>query len=364
MKKWILCFILLPFFCFSAHALSAKSAVVIDADTGAILFSQNADEVLPMASTTKIMTAIVAIEEGNTQKEYTVKKDYTLVEGSSMYLKENEKISVLDTLYGLMLMSGNDAALAIAGEYGGNDAFVQKMNDKASSLGLVNTHFDNPNGLDSENHHTTALELAKLTAYALKNPTFAEIVSTKTYTSGTRTMTNHNKLLKMYDGCIGVKTGYTKKSGRCLVSAVKQNGRTLIAVTLNDPNDWNDHISMFDSAFKLYNPVIIQKKGDIISNVYCEGGTKSKVKLACENNITVWLTEDEKSNVEFSVCGRPFVYAPIKSGERYGKINYMLNGEVIASDYLIFFSKSDILPPELSLLEKIQQKLLSLFNLL
>ena len=151
-----------------------------------------------MASTTKIMTALIALECGDLDRVYTVKKEYTLVEGSSMYLREGEKISLRDTLYGLMLMSGNDAALAVAGECGGQEAFVAAMNDKALELGLANTHFDNPNGLDSENHHTTARELAKLTAYAMENADFRQIVGTAAYTMEGRAMTNHNKLLRLY----------------------------------------------------------------------------------------------------------------------------------------------------------------------
>lgn len=361
MRKLFICLLFLQIFYLSAGAVSAKSAVVIDADTGAVLFAQNENEVLSMASTTKIMTALIAIENGNLEREYSVKKEYTLVEGSSMYLKENEKISILDTLYGLMLMSGNDAALAIAGECGGFDAFVDKMNNKAIELGLENTHFENPNGLDAETHHTTALELAKLTAYAMQNPTFAQIVSTETYTSGTRTMTNHNKLLKIYENCIGVKTGYTKKSGRCLVSAAEQNSRTLIAVTLNDPDDWNDHISMLNNAFELYKPTVIQKSGNIIGEVNCQGGTENNIKLSGSSDITLWLTDEEKNNLSFTISGRPFVYAPAHVGQIYGTINYTLNDKVLATDDLVFSSKADMQQPSLSLIQKIIQKFLSIF---
>ena len=176
-----------------------------------------------MASTTKIMTALCAIEQGDLDRVYTVKPEYTQAEGSSMYLKPGEKLTIRDTLYGLMLMSGNDAALAIAGECGGQEQFVGKMNDKAAELGLIHTHFENPNGLDGETHHTTAQELAQLTAEALKNPDFREIVGTWSTNRAGRVMTNHNKMLKLYDGAIGVKTGFTKKCGRCLVSAVERN---------------------------------------------------------------------------------------------------------------------------------------------
>ena len=173
-----------------AKALSAQSAVVLDADTGAVRFAHQAHQVLPMASTTKIMTALCAIEQGDLDRVYTVKPEYTQAEGSSMYLKPGEKLTIRDTLYGLMLMSGNDAALAIAGECGGQEQFVGKMNDKAAELGLIHTHFENPNGLDGETHHTTAQELAQLTAEALKNPDFREIVGTWSTNRAGRVMTN------------------------------------------------------------------------------------------------------------------------------------------------------------------------------
>ena len=235
-----------------AGAVSARGAVVIDADTGETLFEQNADSRLPMASTTKIMTALVALGEGDLDRVYIVKPEYAAVEGSSMYLKAGETLSLRDTLYGLMLASGNDAAVAIAGECGGMTAFVGKMNAKAAELGLMDTHFDNPNGLPSDTHYTTAHELAKITAAALKDPVFRQIVSTKSCTVSGHALSNHNRLLSMYDGAIGVKTGYTRAAGRCLVSAAERNGRTIIAVTLNDPNDWNDHMEMLDAGFAQY----------------------------------------------------------------------------------------------------------------
>ena len=244
-----------------AGAVSARAAVVIDADTGETLFEQNADSRLPMASTTKIMTALVALGEGDLDRVYTVKPEYAAVEGSSMYLKAGETLSLQDTLYGLMLASGNDAAVAIAGECGGMTAFVGKMNAKAAELGLTDTHFDNPNGLPSDTHYTTAHELAKITAAALKDPVFRQIVSTKSCTVSGHALSNHNRLLSMYDGAIGVKTGFTRAAGRCLVSAAERNGRTIIAVTLNDPNDWNDHREMLDAGFAQYSEVTLHKAG-------------------------------------------------------------------------------------------------------
>ena len=277
-----------------AGAVSARAAVVIDADTGETLFEQNADSRLPMASTTKIMTALVALGEGDLDRVYTVKPEYAAVEGSSMYLQAGERLSLQDTLYGLMLASGNDAAVAIAGECGGMTAFVGKMNAKAAELGLTDTHFDNPNGLPSDTHYTTAHELAKITAAALKDPVFRQIVSTKSCTVSGHALSNHNRLLSMYDGAIGVKTGFTRAAGRCLVSAAERNGRTIIAVTLNDPNDWNDHREMLDAGFAQYSEVTLHKAGDTIANARVFGGDTASVPLAAKNTVTAYLLPGEK----------------------------------------------------------------------
>ncbi len=232
---------------------SAQAAILVDVTEGRVIFAQNEKLRLPMASTTKIMTAIVAIEL--TPLDYTVRvpKGAVGVEGSSIYLYEGEEITFRDLLYGLMLESGNDAAEAIAITVGGTrERFIALMNEKAAELGLTDTHFENPHGLPSENHYTSALDLAKLTHYALENEIFAKTVSTKRYEAcnGKRLFVNHNKLLFSYDGLIGVKTGYTKASGRCLVTAAKRNGKTLVAVTLNDYYCSADHARMHDYGFK------------------------------------------------------------------------------------------------------------------
>ena len=281
-----------------AGAVSARAAVVIDADTGETLFEQNADSRLPMASTTKIMTALVALGEGDLDRVYTVKPEYAAVEGSSMYLQAGETLSLQDTLYGLMLASGNDAAVAIAGECGGMTAFVGKMNAEAAELGLTDTHFDNPNGLPSDTHYTTAHELAKITAAALKDPVFRQIVSTKSCTVSGHALSNHNRLLSMYDGAIGVKTGFTRAAGRCLVSAAERNGRTIIAVTLNDPNDWNDHREMLDAGFAQYSEVTLHKAGDTIANARVFGGDTASVPLAAKNTVTAYLLPGEKEKLQ------------------------------------------------------------------
>ena len=229
--------------------VSATAAILLDADSGQVLYEKNADQQMLIASTTKIMTVLVALEHADLAAEVTV-KDSHMVEGSSMYLKPGEKVSVEALLYGVMLCSGNDAAVALA-DYCGNgvNQFVGWMNEKAAQLGMEDSSFANPNGLDDETHYSTARDMAKLAACAVRNETFVRLSSTESVTIGGRTMTNHNKLLHMVDGCIGMKTGYTKAAGRTLVSSAVRDGRCLVAVTLQDGNDWADHAALYDYGF-------------------------------------------------------------------------------------------------------------------
>jgi len=356
--KKLMCIVLLFISGFAhAGALSAEGTVVIDADTGDTLFERNADERLPMASTTKIMTALVALSEGNLEREYTVKKEYTLVEGSSMYLREGERITMRDTLYGLMLCSGNDAALAVAGECGGFEAFIEKMNAKADELGLSDTHFDNPNGLTSETHYTTARDLAKITAAALQDPVFRKIVSTVSYTVGEHVMRNHNRLLESYEGTIGVKTGFTKAAGRCLVSAAERNGRTLIAVTLNDPDDWNDHRSLLDEGFSLYNEVTLHEAGDEVAEQKVFGGDIDTVPLIAQNTVKAYIRQEERDKVELLRYGSKICYAPVVKSAQAGRIEYRVGGKTIASDSISYGGSSVLVPEKKSLPERIIEKI-------
>ncbi len=280
-----------------------------------------------------------------------------------MYLKPGEQLTIRDTLYGLMLMSGNDAALAIAGECGGMEAFVQQMNDKAKTLGLTHTHFENPNGLDAETHHTTAQELAQLTAYALKNHDFREIVGTASTTRAGRAMVNHNKMLRLYEGAIGVKTGFTKKCGRCLVSAAKRNGRTLIAVTLNDPDDWQDHAALLDDGFARYQPVTLHESGAIVGKVPVEGGTEPEVSLCADRTLTLWLTPAEQEQVEVTYRGKRFVYAPAVQGDYYGEIVYHIGDHILKTDTLTYDRDIEQLPPRPGLLTRCMDFICGLFGL-
>ncbi|WP_213645145.1 D-alanyl-D-alanine carboxypeptidase family protein [Paenibacillus lautus] len=249
----------------------AQAAALIDVTSGRVLYSKNGDERLRIASLTKIMTAIVAIEHGKLDDRVKISKNAFAKEGSSIFLKLGEEMTLENLLYGLMLRSGNDAATAIAEHVGGTEeGFVLLMNEKAAGLGLTNSHFMNPHGLDHDEHYSSANDVAKLTAYALKNPVFSEIVKTPTKKAPNPNEAwdykwdNKNKMLRFYEGADGVKTGYTKKAFRCLVSSATRNGQQIAAVTLNDGNDWNDHSKMLDYGFAHFPLKKVTEKGQKI----------------------------------------------------------------------------------------------------
>ena len=251
---WVLCFI----FCITpavAEALevSATAAVLMDADMGQVLYEKNGDRQMLIASTTKIMTALVVLEHAAPDDVITVTPDH-MAEGSSMYLRAGETVRVEELLYGLLLCSGNDAALALTECAGGLTPFVALMNEKAAALGMAHTSFANPNGLDADGHYSTARDMAVLAAAAVENPTFRRICSSRSVTIGQRTMENHNRLLRQMEGCIGLKTGYTRAAGRTLVSCTERDGCRLVAVTLRDGNDWADHAALYDYGFRLTAP--------------------------------------------------------------------------------------------------------------
>lgn len=236
--------------CAAPMQLSAKCAVLMDAQTGEVLYEKNAGQRALIASTTKIMTGLLVCEQPDLDRTVTVPDCAVGVEGSSMYLKKGEKLTLRALLYGMMLHSGNDAALTLAIAAAGSEAaFVRQMNLRACALGLSDTHFANPHGLDSGENYSTALDLARLARAALENEMFRAVVSTKTIECAGRTLTNHNKLLWRYEGCIGVKTGYTRHAGRILVSAAERGEERLIAVTIADPDDWRDHTALLDHGF-------------------------------------------------------------------------------------------------------------------
>ncbi|MBQ2286045.1 MAG: D-alanyl-D-alanine carboxypeptidase [Clostridia bacterium] len=330
----VLCAVLLSGIRISAMAVSAKAAAVINGDTGEILFSQNAYERLPMASTTKIMTALLLCEHGEPEKEITVTSDMLKVEGSSMGLLAGDKVTYHDLLYGMMLASGNDAANVTAIALGGTvEQFVEKMNAKAAELGLNNTHFVTPSGLDAEGHYTTAAELAALAAYALKNESFAKAAASESAVLNygnppyRRSLKNHNKMLKLYEGAVGVKTGFTKKSGRCLVSAARKDGKLAVAVTLNDPDDWSDHSALLDFGLSSIKQTEYSPKTSMYA-IPVIGSDTEKLQVFIEPYTVNTL---ETQNVNCTVNLPKFLYAPVEKGDLLGTAVYTLNGKVIGT---------------------------------
>lgn len=324
----------------AAPDVSAKSAVLIEAESGRVLYQKNAFIRLPMASTTKIMTAIVAIERGDLGKTVTVAKEAVGVEGSSIYLEPNEKLTLESLVWALLLQSANDAATAIAIEVGGSvEGFAKMMNEKADELGLTATHFTNPHGLDDEDHYTSAYDLARIAAYALSNETFRTICSTYKKTiphgeDGTRVLINHNKLLRLYDGAIGVKTGFTKRSGRCLVGAAERDGLTLVSVTLSAPDDWNDHKEMLDFGFSHYEHVTLAEKGGFTAPLSLTGGTADYVIAANAEEMNVMLNRAH-GEITYRIEAPQTLFAPVKVGDTLGRLVYLCDGEEIASSPLV-----------------------------
>lgn len=340
MKKIVCCLLvvglILPFFGANAFAavpgVSAVSAVVIEAETGTVLFSKNMSERRAMASTTKIMTAILTIEAGDLDREFTVDSFAIMVEGTSMGLREGDRVSRRDLLYGIMLPSGNDAANAAAVSVSGSvAAFVEKMNAKAGALGLSDTHFATPSGLDADGHYTTAYDLAMLTAYAMRNELFREVVSCryKEVEFGNppykRTLYNSNKMLTRYEGAVGVKTGFTDNARRCLVSAAERDGTMLIAVTLNAPDDWNDHAKMLDYGFSQVSAYPLETG---CSAKVAVAGTEMKVGVYADNAV-MSLTAVQRQRLERRVMLPRMVYGAVEKGQKLGYIEYLLDGKPV-----------------------------------
>ncbi|WP_010273935.1 D-alanyl-D-alanine carboxypeptidase family protein [Paenibacillus senegalensis] len=305
---------------------NAEAAALIDVTSGRILHSSGGDKPMRIASLTKIMTAIVAIEHGELSDSITVSRRAFGKEGSSIYLKLGEEMSLHHLLYGLMLRSGNDAAVAIAEHVGGSlEGFVYLMNQKAEELGMDNSQFMNPHGLDEEGHYSTANDMAKLTAYALKNPVFQEIVKTerkrvsRADESWDTIWYNKNKMLHFYEGADGVKTGYTRLARRCLVSSATRNGQQLAVVTLNDPNDWVDHRELLDYGFQ-YFPLeeVVQR------------GASAQEGLVYGSSFSYALAEGEREQLERQVTAIPVDSVDYRFGER-GRATFYLNGKTIGS---------------------------------
>ena len=372
-KKLFLCFFttlllfsVLPFASSNAVAeglsVSAKAAVLIEADTGRVLFAKNKDMQLPMASTTKILTALITLESDNLDELFVVDEKAIQVEGSSMGLQKGDSASLRTLACGMLLPSGNDAANAAAVRIGGSIAeFAAMMNQRAAAIGMTNSHFVTPSGLDDEQHYSTAHDMAKLARVALKNNAFQDICSRNIAKVEfgnppyERWLKNHNRLLNEYKGAIGVKTGFTKKSGRCLVSAAERDGVTLIAVTLNAPNDWQDHTLMFNYGFNDVKPQQYDVKyEDIQLNVV--GGKSDKVGVVPLTSTMVNVEENKLQDITQKVIAEHFYYAPIQAGDVVGKIELYLDGEEIGTATLIASEdvQRDITEIKYSLWDKIK----------
>lgn len=316
-------------------AISAQKAILLDAETGRVLYEKDADSRSLIASTTKIMTALLICEHCNVLDRMEIPKEAVGIEGSSMYLQEGEVLSLQELLYGLMLRSGNDAAVALAIYCAGTvEHFAAMMNDKARQLGLTGTHFENPHGLDAPAHYSTARDLAVLSAYAMKNPVFQQTVSSKTVRAGNRTMQNHNKLLWRVEGADGIKTGYTKAAGRILVSSAVRDGRRLICVTINDGNDWADHSTLLEKGFSSYSVEQLIRKGECLGTSAVFSGKKAEVPLIAAADFSFALRKDEQPQIILS--GPGFAYAPVIKGKTAGYAYVCIGDAVVGTVKLVY----------------------------
>ena len=371
MQKRIVCSVLIMSMLFSAFSFacrgdnrisvdsSAKSAVLMDSQSGELIFSKNENEKLPIASTTKIMTAIIVL--GNTTLDTVISVDKRAcgIEGSSAYLSEGAEVSIEDLLYALMLQSANDAAVALALYVGEGEAenFVSLMNEKAKMLGMKNSHFENPHGLCEDGHYSSAYDMALLMRYAMQNELFGKITSTYKYHSKAlnSSFVNHNRLLKSLKGCIGGKTGFTKKSGRCLVSTAERDGCEFICVTLSCPDDWQEHTAMYEKAFSDYCGYELVTRGQYgfclpVVNSDCD-------TLYAEAEYTkALIKKSDTDKIKAKTHLHRFYYAGIEKGEKVGEMIFYLDDKEIAKSDILATNSCDNIS-----YKNIFEKLLSFF---
>ena len=316
----------------SAPEVSGEAGILISSD-GTCLWEKNADEKRLIASTTKLMTALVSLENAGLEEKVSVTEGMCLVEGSSMYLRAGEQYTVRELLLGLLLASGNDAALALAIHIAGSEeAFVRLMNQRAEELGLKNTHFENPHGLDAQTHYSSARDLAMLMVKCMDVPAFRRLVGTLSAEIKGLTFLNHNRLLTLCPGCLGGKTGYTRAAGRCLVSCCERDGLLLVCVTLSAPDDWNDHLRLYDWAYDTFQLRILSE--DISFEVPVISGTRTQVHAVPPAGCRILLPRRE--NVEARAELPRFVFAPISAGEYAGRLRLTFGGEELAELPLVF----------------------------
>ena len=356
MKRLVSVFtaVLLTAFCLCGTAsfgaeepeIYAKAAVLISADTGEVIYGLNAAEKLPMASTTKIMTTLLCLESGGLYDEFVVDSEAIKVEGSSMGLREGDIVTKYALCCGMLLPSGNDAANAAAVRISGSiEAFAEHMNERARKMGLSRTFFVTPSGLEEEGHGSSAADMALLAREALKNELFREICSKESIKVSfgappyDRWLYNTNKLLSMYDGVYGVKTGFTDEAGRCLVSACQRDGKNLICVTLNDRNDWNDHIALYEYGFDAVRQLELRLPEDITADI--AGGTSEKLRLVNENiTYTVSTVAGNADDFTYTVLRPPFLYAPVKAGEEAARLRISYFGREV--DTVPLYAAGDV----------------------
>ncbi len=322
--------------------ITAKSAIVIDAATGKVLYEKDADSQRYPASTTKIMTLIVALERGNLDDIVTVSKNASQTEGSTLWLEPGEKMKLSDLLYGMMLISGNDATVAVAEHIAGSvDAFARLMTEKAKEIGAKDTSFVNSSGLPDPMHYTTAHDMARITAYGYKNPMFRQIVSTKEKQlpwadkGYNRQLDNENRMLWLYDGGNGVKTGYTDAAGRCLVSGAERGGIQLISVVLDSTYMWNDSIALLNYGFSKVHPVKLAAKNSTVKTVEVAAGQKKSLDLKVAEDLIVPAAEDEKNECSKVIDTPDKVYAAVHKGDVIGQLVVMYDGRKVAAADLV-----------------------------
>lgn len=378
MKKNLVCLVLAVVTAFNVLLLnvnatpyagvSAKSAIVIDAQTGKIICEKNANKVVPMASTTKIMTTLLMLESGNLDEEFVVDSDAIKIEGSSMGLVEGDIVTKRALCYGMMLPSGNDAANATAVKLaGGYEAFAEMMNARAKKIGMLNTNFVTPSGLHDDKHYSTAYDMALLTREAMKNETFCKICSTTSIKLQygnppyDRWLSNSNRLLNMYPYCIGVKTGFTDEAGRCLISSAEKDGIRLICVTLNAPNDWNDHMAMLDYGFSVTKKYEMLYDTDITEDIV--GGDCDTIKLVASDIPAITVVNSQMPEYRCEVIKPSFVYAPVVKGNIIGRMNFYIDDKIIETVDLLADGNSNYVEVEVkkSVINKITDYLKQLF---
>lgn len=370
MKQWISALLLCAMlFCFP-HAVCAAEApetgaeamVLYCVENGSIILSKNKDKEMRPASTTKLMTTLLTLEEAAKNDRVVTFTQEMTAEGSSMYLKLGEQVRLSDLAAGMMMCSGNDAANAAAIALSGSEKrFANLMNTRAKQLGMEHTHFVTPSGLDDDDHYSTAYDMALLMQAGLQNADFADLTYHKTKTvrfvqpsDKSVTYSNHNRLLRSYADCIGGKTGYTTAAGRCLVSAARRGSLTLICVTLNDKTDWEDHMALYDYGFSKLRGYY---SGDssFCLKVPCVGGEQATAAVIGAEDVSLVLEGAAADEVKRTVFLDPFVYAPVRAGEQLGRIDYTLDGEMLKSVSLVAAEDVQEKPFKKNIFQKIKE---------